>query len=96
MTSPQKWGRKAPFQAPAGLFHLLLEFLEALVAAIAPYLRDPDLAKQQGRRALEFVRANFSLEAEARGIRAVYDRLWSGEQKPITLRGKGQTHTANA
>ncbi len=51
--------------------------LNALVAAIEPYFRTPLLAKEQGRAALEFVHANFSLEAEARSIRAVYDRLWT-------------------
>jgi mannosyltransferase len=49
----------------------------ALVAAIEPYFRNPNLAKEQGRGALEFVHANFSLAAEARGIRAVYDCLWT-------------------
>lgn len=53
---------------------------DALVAAIEPYFRAPDLAKEQGRAGLEFVQANFSLAAEARGIRAVYDRLWTEEQ----------------
>jgi mannosyltransferase len=53
---------------------------DALVAAIEPYLRAPELAKEQSRAALEFVHANFSIEAEARGIRAVYDRLWTEAQ----------------
>ena len=70
---------------PAGDF-------EALVAAIEPYFRDPNLASEQGRAALEFVHANFSLSAEARGIRAVYDRLWSEGQKPLRLQRKEQTH----
>jgi mannosyltransferase len=60
--------------------------LEALVASVEPYLRDPDLTREQGRNALAFVHANFSLEAEARGIRAVYDRLWSQGEKPFRLR----------
>jgi mannosyltransferase len=58
---------------------------DALVAAIEPYFLKPDLAKEQGRAALEFVHANFSLAAEARGIRAVYDRLWTEGQKPLGL-----------
>ena len=70
---------------PAGDF-------EALVAAVEPYLRNPDLAREQGRAALEFVHANFSLEAEARGIRAVYDRLWSEGQKPLSLPRRGQSN----
>jgi mannosyltransferase len=59
--------------------------LNALAAAIEPYFLKPDLAKEQGRTALEFVHANFSLAGEARGIRAVYDRLWTKGQKPLGL-----------
>jgi mannosyltransferase len=62
----------------------------ALVAAIEPYFRKPELAKEQGRAALEFVHANFSLAAEARGIRAVYDRLWTEGPKPLGLSRNGQ------
>ncbi len=51
--------------------------LDALVTAIEPYFRDPRMAREHGRAALEFVRDNFSLEAEAGRIRAVYDRLWA-------------------
>ena len=68
----------------------------ALVAAIEPYLRDPDLAREQGRTALEFVHANFSLGAEARGIRAVYDRLWSEGQKPLSLPRSGKSNGTDA
>ena len=57
---------------------------DALVAAIEPYFRAPQLAKEQGRAALKFVHDNFSIEAEARAIRAVYDRLWT----------EGQSHSA--
>jgi mannosyltransferase len=63
---------------------------EALTAAIESYLRDPELAKAHGRAALEFVRANFSLEAEARSIRSVYDRLWAQGQDPLSLSRAGQ------
>ena len=63
---------------------------EALAAAIEPYFREPDLAKEQGRAALEFVHANFSLAAEARRIRSVYDRLWTEGQSPLSLLEKGQ------
>jgi len=66
----------------------------ALVGAIEPYLHAPRLAKEQGRAALEFVRANFSIEAEARGIRAVYDHLWSQVQKPLSLARTGQQPAA--
>ena len=66
----------------------------ALIAAIEPYFREPNLAKEHGRAALEFVHANFSLAAEARGIRAVYDRLWAGGQKPLGLSRSGQPNAA--
>jgi len=68
--------------------------LDALVTAIEPYFRDPRLAKEQGRAALEFVRDNFSIEAEARRIRAVYDRLWSEGQKPLGPSREGQQAAA--
>ena len=67
---------------------------EALTAAIEPYLRAPQLAKEHGDAALEFVQANFSLAAEARGVRAVYDRLWTEGQKPFSLSRKGQPDAA--
>jgi hypothetical protein len=57
-------------------------------------LRDPDHTRETGRAALEFVQANFSLAAEARGIRAVYDRLWTEGQKPLSLPRKGQPDAA--
>jgi mannosyltransferase len=68
--------------------------LDALVAAIEPYFRAPLLAKEQGRAALEFVHANFSLSAEARGIRAVYDRLWTEGQKPLGRQNGAETQLA--
>ena len=61
---------------------------EALVAAIETYFRTPDLATGHGRAALEFVHTNFSMESEARRIRAVYDRLWTEGQKPLGLARK--------
>ena len=61
--------------------------LEALIGAIEPYFQAPNLAKEQGRSALEFVHANFSLEAEARGIRAVYERLWAGANLAANANG---------
>jgi mannosyltransferase len=58
---------------------------DALAQAIEPYFRSPHLAKEHGRAGLEFVQANFSLAAEARRIRAVYDRLWTEGQMPLSL-----------
>lgn len=63
---------------------------DALTEAIEPYLRDPHLAQEQGRAALAFVHANFSLAAEARGIRAVYDRLWTEGQRPSLSQNQQQ------
>jgi mannosyltransferase len=61
---------------------------DALAAAIEPYFRAPRLAQEHGRAALAFVHANFSIAAEAHGIRAVYDRLWTEGQKPLSLSQK--------
>ena len=67
---------------------------DALAAAIEPYFRNPNLAREHGQAGLEFVHANFSLAAEARRIRAVYDRLWSEGQKPLGLSRNGQQNGA--
>jgi mannosyltransferase len=58
---------------------------DALADAIEPYFRAPHLAKEHGQTGLQFVQANFSLAAEARRIRAVYDRLWTEGQMPLSL-----------
>lgn len=50
--------------------------LEALTAAIAPYMGDPQLAAAHGRAGLERARRQFSVEAEAGAIAAVYEALW--------------------
>ena len=63
---------------------------DALAIAIEPYFRKPDLAKEHGQAALEFVHANFSLAAEARRIRSVYERLWTEGQSPLGLPEKGR------
>ena len=51
---------------------------EALIEAIRRYLDRPDIAATHGRDARSHVRANHSLDEEARGVNAVYDRLWQG------------------
>jgi mannosyltransferase len=48
---------------------------QALADAIAPLMRDPDLARAMGERGRARVREKFSLDAEARNIAAVYRRL---------------------
>ena len=51
--------------------------LEALVAAIEPYLADPDLAERHGQQARDHVMAHHTLSGEIAGIRAVYDAVWA-------------------
>ncbi|MCI5073691.1 glycosyltransferase family 4 protein [Oricola sp.] len=51
--------------------------LEALTARLEPYFADPDMAARHGDAALDVVRADFSLAAEASGIREVYYALWA-------------------
>ena len=63
---------------------------DALADAIEPYFRAPHLAKEHGQTGLQFVQANFSLAAEARRIRAVYDHLWTEGQMPLSLLRKGR------
>lgn len=48
---------------------------KALANAIAPLMRDPDLARAMGERGRARVLDKFSLDAEARNIAAVYRRL---------------------
>ena len=52
----------------------------ALTEAIRRYLAQPDLAAEHGRNARAHVESNFSLDNEARGVNAVYERLWKGSQ----------------
>jgi mannosyltransferase len=47
----------------------------ALAAALESLMRNPEAAAAMGRRAREFVVANYSLDAEAAGIAAVYRTL---------------------
>jgi mannosyltransferase len=48
----------------------------ALAAALESLMRNPEAAAVMGRRAREFVVANYSLDAEAAGIAAVYRALF--------------------
>jgi len=50
--------------------------LEAIKAAIEPYLADNDLAERQGRTARIEVSANRGIENEAQQVGAVYARVW--------------------
>jgi mannosyltransferase len=47
----------------------------ALIAALEPLMRDPEGAAEMGRRARERVTAEFSVEAEAARITAVYRKV---------------------
>jgi mannosyltransferase len=49
---------------------------DALAAAIAPYLDDPERARAHGEAALRHVARHFPLEREAEAIQGVYERLW--------------------
>lgn len=51
--------------------------LAAYVAAIEPYLADPDLARRHGDNALAHVRSRFDIGNEVIGLSAVYDALAS-------------------
>jgi mannosyltransferase len=50
--------------------------IDALVAALEPLMREPDLATAMGARARKRAVADFSIEAEAERIAAVYRRFW--------------------
>jgi mannosyltransferase len=49
--------------------------VEALIAAIEPLMRDPQRAAEMGRRARAHVLENFSIDAEATKIAAIYRQL---------------------
>ena len=49
--------------------------VDALVAALEPLMRDPNAAAAMGARARERVVSEFSLDAEASRIAAVYRTL---------------------
>jgi mannosyltransferase len=49
--------------------------LAAYVAAIEPYLADPELARRHGDNALAHVRSRFDIGDEVSGLSAVYDAL---------------------
>lgn len=51
--------------------------LAAYIAAIEPYLADPDLARRQGEKARDHVRAKFDIGNEVDGLAAVYHLLVS-------------------
>lgn len=54
--------------------------LEALVAAVAPWMDDEGRREQGSSAALELVRTKFRLEGEAEKIRDVYEGLWQGKR----------------
>lgn len=49
--------------------------LAAYIAAIEPYLADPDLVRRHGENALAHVRSNFDIGNEVDGLSAVYSTL---------------------
>ena len=60
--------------------------LAALDARIESLMRNPSAAKAMGRRGRIHVERKFSIEREAAGIQAVYDRLWEAESVPVAGR----------
>lgn len=58
---------------------------EALRAAIEGYMADIPRARAHGRVAMERMRTSFRLSDEAAGVRAVYDRVWSGRKAQEVL-----------
>lgn len=53
--------------------------IDAMAAAAARWLDDPKALEAAGQAGREKVTREFSLEAEARNINAVYERVWAGE-----------------
>ena len=51
--------------------------VDALVAALEPFMRDPECAAEMGRRAREQVLARFSIDVEVAKIVEVYRRVWA-------------------
>lgn len=51
--------------------------LRAYIAAIEPYLADPERARRHGENALAHARTRFDIGNEVRGLDAVYRALWS-------------------
>ena len=51
--------------------------LQALVAAVRPYLEDQAMRLESGKRALEHVRLEFPLSREVADLAAVYDGIWT-------------------
>lgn len=45
-----------------------------MVAAVEPYMKNPDLARKQGENALAHVQRDFPIEREAKAILEVYDK----------------------
>lgn len=51
--------------------------VDATIGALRAVMGDPERTREMGGRALQTVAARFSLQAEADGIGAVYERLWA-------------------
>ncbi len=69
---------------------------DALAAAMARILQDPDLASSMGRRGRQRVEAEFSLEASTRGVEAVMEqvlgarRARAGRRDPVVAEESGR------
>jgi mannosyltransferase len=56
--------------------------VEALIAALEPFMRDPERIEEMGRRARARVVGEFSRDREADQISAVYRQIWQASKVP--------------
>jgi mannosyltransferase len=56
--------------------------VEALIAALEPFMRDPERIEEMGRRARARVVGEFSRDREADQISAVYRQIWQASKAP--------------
>ena len=67
----------------------------ALAAALRPLLADPEAAEAMGRVGRERAQRHFSIDSEAAGIAAVYQRLWAADARGSNI-GAGGAEASNA
>jgi len=67
----------------------------SLAAALRPLLSDPEAAEAMGRVGRERAQRHFSIDSEAAGIAAVYQRLWAAYARGGNI-GAGGAEASNA
>lgn len=65
--------------------------LAAYIAALEPYLADPELARRHGENARAYARARFDIGNEVQGLSAVYAALTSSGSKPRPIERSADT-----